>query len=100
MAERTTTYSNVSRDQLRRMQEALISGGVQIAPVPTASPLPHPLDAGRFSTSGYEVTYNFAPGDATGQVGQLDVRVSGSMLFIGTAVARLDASIRPYLTVA
>jgi hypothetical protein len=58
------------------------------------------FDAGSFDTNGYSVNYSFAPTDVSGQVGTLTVRVSGSMLFIGTAMNRLDASIRPYITVS
>lgn len=97
MAERTTVYSNVTRDQLQRIQQALVASGVQISSAPVSSLLNRQFDAGTFTTNGYDVHYSFVPSDATGQVGALTVRVSGSMLFIGTAMNRLDANIRPYL---
>jgi hypothetical protein len=100
MAERTATYLNVTRDQLQRIQQALLASGVQISSAPGSSLLGRQFDAGSFDTNGYSVNYSFAPTDVSGQVGTLTVRVSGSMLFIGTAMNRLDASIRPYITVS
>jgi hypothetical protein len=48
MAERTATYLNVTRDQLQRIQQALLASGVQISSAPGSSLL------GRLTRCGAE----------------------------------------------
>lgn len=97
MANRTNTYSYVTRDQLQNIRQALVTAGIAIYPAALSSLHNQPFDAGTFSTNGYDVSYSFLPSDSTGSVGDLVVKVSGSMLFIGTAMNKIDARIQPYL---
>ena len=98
MAERNIIYSNVTRAQLQSIQQALVAAGIAIHSLPPPSLHSRQFDAGGFNTNGYDVSYRFLPSDSTGQVGTLTATVSGSLLFIGKAVNKLDAHIRPYLT--
>lgn len=87
MANRSITYSSVTRAEIANIKAALVGAGMQISPAVTPPP-----DAGTFSTHGYDVSYAYNE-----TVGTLTVTVSGSLLFLSTACSRLDSYIHPFL---
>ncbi len=98
MAERTSTYPNVTRRQLQNIQRMLSAADIKIYAAPLPSIHSQEFDAGTFHTNGYDISYSFLPSDLAGSVGILIIKVSGSFLFIGMAVSKIDKYIQPYLT--
>lgn len=98
MAERTNIYKNVTRIQLQNIQRALLNAGVTVYQATPPTVHSRQFDAGTFNSNGYDINYTFTPNDPTASVGTLTVKVSGSLLFIGTAVDKLKSYIQPYLS--